>query len=163
MLVGCLIQHTQELEQDLHRSDPPGAREEDILLCIDKASSALASLLLHLPTHESMHSIAGLETVVSICKVSRNGRVLRALAQVIAAMVPSPQHRKVIMKYSFCLLLYCFPLLCVSVRSNTFVPLFSRYNCKSALSMEYRTYNTLQSLGRFPSPINISITAAMSR
>jgi hypothetical protein len=98
VLVGCLIQRTQELEGDLDRLDPLGSRdrEEDILLCIDKASSALASLLLHLPTHEGMHGIAGLEAVVSICKVSRHGRVLRALAQVIAAMVPSPQYRKVI-------------------------------------------------------------------
>ena len=106
MLVGCLIQHAQELELDLNGSDALGSREEDILLCIDKASSALASLLLHLPTHEGMHGIAGLEAVVSICKVSRNGRVLRALAQVISAMVPSPQYRKVTLTYSLCLLLY---------------------------------------------------------
>ena len=94
MLVGCLIQRTHELELERDQN-VESDRSEDILQCFDKASSALASLLLHLPTHEGMHGIAGLEAVVSICKVSRHARVLRALAQVISAMVPSPQYRKV--------------------------------------------------------------------
>jgi hypothetical protein len=60
--------------------------------CAERVSFALASMLLNEHTHELMHDIGGFQEAVAICKKSKSDSILRAVAQVIVAMIPSPDY-----------------------------------------------------------------------
>ena len=60
--------------------------------CAERVCFALASMLLNEHTHELMHDIRGFQEAVNICKASQSDVVLRAAAQVIVAMIPSPDY-----------------------------------------------------------------------
>jgi hypothetical protein len=62
------------------------------LYCVERLSYALASMLLHNPTHELMHDIGGYAEAVDICKRSSSDVLLRAVSQVLVAMLPCPQY-----------------------------------------------------------------------
>jgi hypothetical protein len=62
------------------------------LFCVERLSFALASMLLHDPTHELMHDIGGYEEAVEICKRSSSAVLLRGVSQVLVAMLPCPQY-----------------------------------------------------------------------
>lgn len=70
------------------------ASDNDVinLLCMERLSFALATMLLHNPTHELMHDIGGYEEAVEICKRSSSDVLLRAVSQVLVAMLPCPQY-----------------------------------------------------------------------
>ena len=83
----------------MNRTQEGSYQRAEIVHCIEKLSFALATLLLHQPSHEVMYDISGLEAIVSECKRTQNEALLRCFSQVIGAMVPSADYLVVRISY----------------------------------------------------------------
>ena len=66
--------------------------DEANLDCLEKCCAALATCLLYQNNHERFLVIRGLESMIKICKVSKNQRVVAAVIQSVACLVPSPEN-----------------------------------------------------------------------
>ena len=79
VLVSRMIKHTAiDHESDIY--------------CAERVCFALASMMLHDHTHEFMHDVGGFQEAVAICKRTKSEPILRAVSQVIVAMIPSPDY-----------------------------------------------------------------------
>lgn len=96
---------------------------QEILVCIENLSVALASVLLYPSTHERIITGNGLEEIIRICKITSEPLILQSLAKILVTMVPHPRELAVSTEeISFPLVTKLFCLLCryfIKIRTST--------------------------------------------